>query len=238
MQNFDLNNPYSDNQVIEERKLHGPRKVISKFLLNSYQSKIHVTMYKYLEVKKLRAFVKEAKKGTIVDNFIRAVALSLREKPELNATYDGEVHKIYKDINISYAVNTQKGLITPVLRNADKIPFDEFYFQRKKLISLVMDWKQEKKDIIGGTFTISNLGNYGIDFFSAIINPPQVAILGMARICKQSITWELSEEPSIKELLPISVTYDHSVIDGSGVAEFVQLLQDKIDAPELLWDKV
>ena len=101
-----------------------------------------------------------------------------------------------------------------------------------------MEWKHEKKDITGGTFTISNLGNFGIDLFSAIINPPQVAILGMARISRQNITWDLNEKPVIKELLPISLTYDHSVIDGSGTAEFLRILQNKINNPENLWDNI
>jgi pyruvate dehydrogenase E2 component (dihydrolipoamide acetyltransferase) len=101
-----------------------------------------------------------------------------------------------------------------------------------------MDWQHEKKDIIGGTFTISNLGNYGVDLFSAIINPPQVAILSMARAFKQNIAWDLSEEPTLKELLPISLTFDHSIIDGSGAAEFLKLLQNKINEPENLWNNV
>ncbi len=82
------------------------------------------------------------------------------------------------------------------------------------------------------------VGNYGVDLFSAIINPPQVAILGMARASRQNISWDFSEEPSVKELLPVSVTFDHSIIDGSGVAEFLKLLQNKISEPENLWDNV
>ena len=231
-------NPYADNPVIEERKLRGSRRVISKFLLESYHNKIHTTMYKYLEISKLKVFINHKKKGSLVDHFIRAVALSLKEKPELNATYDGEIHRIFQDINISYAISTPRGLVTPVIRNAERLTLEEFYQQRKNLVSLVMDWRHEKKDILGGTFTISNLGNYGVDLFSAIINPPQVAILGMARSCKQNISWEPDEKPSVKDLLPVSLTYDHSIIDGSGVAEFIQILQNKINNPEDLWDNI
>ncbi len=237
MQN-EIINPYADNPITEEKRLHGSRRVISKFLLESYQNKIHATMYKYMEVGVLRAFTEKRKKGSIVDHFIRAVALSLKETPDLNATYDGEIHRLYKNINISYAVSTERGLVTPVIKNADNISFEEFYASRKKLVALVMEWKHEKKDITGGTFTISNLGNFGIDLFSAIINPPQVAILGMARISRQNITWDLNEKPVIKELLPISLTYDHSVIDGSGTAEFLRILQNKINNPENLWDNI
>ena len=238
MQNFDVSNPYSDNAILEEKKLHGSRRVIANHLLDSYQNKVHATMHRYLEVEKLRAFVKEIKMGSIVDHFIRAVALSLREKPEFNATYDGEIHRIFKDVNICYAINTERGLVTPVIRNADKLTLDEFYEKRKQITALVMDWRQEKKDILGGTFTITNLGNFGVDFLHPIINPPQVAILGMARMCKQNITWDLDESLAVKELMPISVTFDHSVIDGSGAAEFAQLLQDKINNPGNLWNVI
>ena len=238
MQKFDVNNPYSDNTIIEERKLHGPRRVIARHLLNSYQNKVHATMHRFLEVGRLRAFIKEIKKGSIVDHFIRAVTLSLREKPELNATYDGEIHRLFENVNICYAISTERGLVTPVLRNADGLSLDEFYEKRKQITSLVMEWKQDMKDILGGTFTITNLGNFGVDWLNPIINPPQVAILGMGRLCKKNITWDLNESSGIKELMPISITFDHSVIDGSGAAEFAQLIQDKINDPENLWNIV
>lgn len=171
----------------------------------------------------------------MIDYFIRAVALSLTEKAELNATYDGKVYRVFRDINISYAVNTNRGLVTPVLKNADKLYLDDFCNKRKEIISLVMEWKHKLTDILGETFTITNLGNFGVDFTLPIINPPQVAILGIARICKLNISWEQSEAPEVKELLPISITYDHSVIDGVMAAEFSQILQKKIDDPENLW---
>jgi len=236
MQNFDVSNPYADNTLIEEKKLHGARRVIANHLLESYQTKVHATMHRYMEVDKLRAYTVETKKGSIVDHFIRAIALTLQEKPDLNATFDGETYRTFKDVNICYAINTQRGLVTPVLKNADRLTIDEFYNNRKQITSLVLEWKQEMKDILGGTFTISNLGNFGVDFLHPIINPPQVAILGMGRICKQNITWDLSLLPTLKELMPMSLTFDHRVIDGSGAAEFAQLLQDKINNPENLWE--
>ena len=239
MANFDVNNPYADNTIIEEIKLRGSRRVIANHLLESYQSKVHATMHRYLEVEKLRAFVSEIKKGSIVDHFIRAIAICLREKPEFNSTYDGEAHRIFKDVNICYAVDTERGLVTPVIKNADRLTLDEFYKNRKEIVALVMGWKQEMKDIMGGTFTITNLGgSFNVDFLHPIINPPQVAILGMARMCKMNVTWDMSGLPGVKELLPISITFDHRIIDGSGAAEFANLLQDKINDPKHLWDVV
>jgi len=227
--------PYNSYEIIEEKVLHGSRKIISERLKESYQNKIHASVLKYLDVGKLKEFVKEIKKGSIVDHFVRAVALSLTEKPEFNATYDGFSYKIYKDINISYAVNTSRGLVTPVLRNAQKLSLDDFCRKRREIIALVIEWKHHNSDILGGTFTITNLGNSGVDLtLGAIINPPQVAILGMARMCKLNISWDDSE-PGIKELLPVTLTYDHSVIDGAGAAEFLQILQDKINNPKGLW---
>ena len=238
MQNENGFNPYAGYSIIEERRLHGARKVIAKRLMESYQSKIHATMHRYIEIEKLKKFKKKIGKGSVIDHFARAVALSLIEKPELNATYDGEIYRIYKDVNISYAVSTPRGLVTPVLKNADKISLDDFCDNRKKIVSLVMEWKHKLADILGGTFTITNLGNFGVDFTLPIINPPQVAILGIARACKLNISWDNSEPPKIKELLPVSITYDHAIIDGVSTAEFAQVLQEKVNQPESLWDKV
>ena len=238
MNNFDPNNPYSNNPVLEDRKLIGARKVIASHLLKSYQTKVHTAIHRYLDVKELLAFVKRVAKGSIVDHFLRAVALSLKDMPELNATYDGTVHKLYEDVNLCYAISTKRGLVTPVIRNASTLSFEEFYSKRKEVISLVMEWKQELKDILGGTFTITNLGNFGVDWLHPIINPPQLGILGMGRLCKKIMTWDMEKEPEVKELMPISITVDHSVIDGSVAAEFAQLIQDKLDDPESLWDNI
>lgn len=236
MQDFDVKNPYADNPVIEERRLRGARRVIAKHLLDSYQNKVHINMGRYVEVGKLRVYSKKIGKGSIVDHFLKAVALALKERPALNSTFDGEVHRLFQDVNIGYAITTNKGLITPVLRNADRLGLEDFYARRKGLTAKVMEWKQEMKDIMGGTFTITNLGNFGGDWLHPIINPPQVAILGMGRLCKMSISWDIEEEPSVKELMPISITVDHSVVDGAEAAEFAQLIQDKINDPESLWD--
>ena len=225
---------YKENKIIEEIKLHGSRRVIAERLKESYQNKIHASLSKYLEIEKLKKFKDHINKGSLVDHFIKAVALSLAQKPQLNATYDGSTYRIYEDINISYAVNTKRGMVTPVIRKADKLSLDEFCRIRKEAISKVLEWKHTTSDILGGTFTITNLGNFGVDSTGPIINPPQVAILGMSRMCKLNISWDGSG-PGVKELLPISITYDHSVIDGVGVAEYAQILQDNLNNPDKLW---
>ena len=227
-------NPYKDNKIIEEKKLHGSRKIIAERLKESYQNKIHASISKYLEIEKLKNFKNRINKGSLVDHLIRAIALSLSQKPQLNATYDSSVYRIYEDVNISYAVNTPGGLVTPVIRKADKLTLDEFCRIRKEAISMVMEWKHKTSDILGGTFTITNLGNFGVDSTGPIINPPQVAILGISRMCKLNISWDDSD-PGVKELLPVSITYDHSVIDGVAVAEFAQVLQHNINNPDRLW---
>ncbi len=232
----DLNdfNPYSGNAIISEAKLHGTRKKISEHLYRSYIKKIHASMFRYIEIQKLEDFKNKFGRGSLVDHFIRIVALSLAEKKGLNATFDEGLYRIYNDINISYAVNTNKGILTPVLKYSDKLTFDEFYIKRKKIVSSVLSWKHKPEDILGGTFTITNLGNFGVDFLLPIINPPQVAILGIARTCKMNISWD-EKPPELKYLMPISITYDHSVVDGAGVADFAQLIQDKANNPEELW---
>lgn len=225
---------YADNKIIEEIVLKGNRKITAERLKDSYQNKVHATMYRYMEVEKLKEFKEKIQKGSIIDHFIRAVALSLKEKPELNSTFENEIYRIYESINIGYAVNSKRGLVAPVLRNADTLSLDEFLNEKNRMINLVLEWKHQLKDIMGGTFTITNMGNFGVDFTLPIINPPQVAILGISRICKLNISWD-DNPPKTRLLMPISITYDHSVIDGVGVAQFSQILQDKINTPETLW---
>jgi len=229
-----MNYFYSDNKILEEIELHGSRKIIADRLSDSYQSKVHATNYRYMEIERLKEYKEKIGKGSIIDHFVKAVALSLKEKQELNSTYDGKVYRIYSDVNISYAVNTKRGLVTPVLRNVDKLSLIEFLEEKNRVINMVLEWKHELKDLMGGTFTITNMGNFKVDFTLPIINPPQVAILGISRICKLNISWD-DNPPRVRELLPVSVTYDHRVIDGVGVAEFAQILQDKINDPENLW---
>lgn len=226
---------YSDNEVIHEEKLKGVRRVIAERLMESYHQKIHSSIFKYIEIDRLRVFKEKIGKGSIIDHFIRAIALTLAQKNKLNATYDGIVYRVYKDINISIAIASPGGLVTPVLKNADKLTLDEFIKKKKEVIDLVLKREHKIEDLLGGTFTVNNLGSFNVDFMLPIINPPQVAILGISRICKMNITWDMSRDPNIKELIPISITCDHSVIDGIEIAEFAQILQDKVNEPEGLW---
>ena len=228
-------NFYEDNKIISEIVLKGSRKIIAERLKDSYQNKVHATMYRYLEIEKLKGFKEKIKKGSIMDHFIRAIALSLKEKPGLNSTFENDIYRIYENINICYAVNSKRGLVTPVLKRVDLMALDEFLIEKSRIINLVLEWKHEISDIMGGTFTITNMGNFGVDFTLPIINPPQVAILGISRICSLNISWD-DKPPEPKLLMPISLTYDHRVIDGVAVAEFAQVIQDKINNPGALWD--
>ncbi len=99
---------------------------------------------------------------------------------------------------------------------------------------MILEWKNELKDFMGGIFSITNLGSFKVDFTLPIINPPQVVIPGISHICKLNISW--GDTPSrTRELMPVSITYDHSLINGEAVAQFAQILQDKIDNPDILW---
>ena len=103
MSNTDNLDPYNDNEIISETSLHGSRKAIARHLMDSYKNKVHASGAKYIDIEKLLKFKKDIGKGSVVDHFYRAVALSLSEKRELNATFDGSVYKIFKNINLSIA---------------------------------------------------------------------------------------------------------------------------------------
>jgi pyruvate/2-oxoglutarate dehydrogenase complex dihydrolipoamide acyltransferase (E2) component len=238
MSGIERGDPYSDNEIVTECCLRGTRKTIAKHLMESYRNKAHASMSRYIDIEKLKSFKQNIGNGSLIDHFYRSVALSLSEKRELNAIYDGEVYKKFKNINLSIAVDAPKGLITPVLRNADKLQLDDFIEERKRIIAIVKEWKHKLYDIVGGTFTVSNLGNYGIDFLTPIINPPQVAIMGIGRACNLSVSWDDLESVRARLLMPVTISYDHCIIDGVCVSEFLQILQDKTNHPECLWDNL
>jgi pyruvate/2-oxoglutarate dehydrogenase complex dihydrolipoamide acyltransferase (E2) component len=130
--NIKNNDFYKENNVLSEVVLRGSRKIVAERLKDSYQNKVHATMYRYMEIEKLKEYKEKTAKGSIIDHFIRAIALSLKEKPELNSTFEDDIYRIYENIDICYAVNSKKGLVTPVLRKADLLTLDEFLIEKNR----------------------------------------------------------------------------------------------------------
>jgi len=166
------------------------------------------------------------------DLLIKACALALRNQGELNGYFSDERLTLIKDINIGVVVALKAGLIVPVLRNADSLKLDEISAAVRGLKQRIIKKESTPEDLTGGTFTISNLGMFGVDKFSAIINPPQLAILAAGAV---------REKPAIKDgeiqkasLMNITLSADHRALDGVMVARFVNRVKEYLENPVLL----
>ena len=163
---------------------------------------------------------------------MKIVAIVLHEHPRLNATLTDEGIQLLQDINIGVAVALEDGLVVPVVHNANKIGLSDISEQIKGLAEKARNNQLTPGELQGGTFTITNLGNYGIDAFTPIINPPETGILGVGRIIKKPIVH--NDEIVIRNMLSLSLTFDHRVVDGAPAAQFLQKVSQYIQNPYLM----
>jgi len=225
---------FSKYGEVERKKISRIQKISGPHLQKSWQTIPHVTQFDEADVTDLEILRKslkaEMKKGedagsiSILSFIIKAVTVALKKFPEMNASFDedsGElILKHYYHIGI--AVDTPEGLIVPVLKDADKKSVTEIAKELVSISERARDRKLKGEDLSGGSFSISSLGGIGGTAFTPIINPPQVAILGIARLAKKPV-WN-GEGFVPRDILPFSVAYDHRVIDGAAGVRFTTYL--------------
>ena len=171
-------------------------------------------------------------KTSLNDIIVKAVATALSEFPDFNASLQGEEIIYYQDVNIGIAVDTPRGLVVPVVRNADGKSLMEISAAALDLATRAKAGKLTYQDITGGTFTVSNLGAWGIDEFSAIINPPEAAILAVGRAA--DAPYALNGGLCIRPLMALTLSVDHRIIDGALAARFLSRLKQIIEEPSVL----
>ena len=168
----------------------------------------------------------ETNKTTFLPFLIKALVQTLKEFPNFNSSLSAEkdslIHKKY--YHISIAVNTPGGLVVPVVRDADKKDIKSLSEELRDISKRARQKKLKPEEFKGGTFTLSSLGGIGGTYFSPIINPPQVAILGVSRAQWESVFLRFEKDFNLRYMLPLSLTYDHRVIDGVEAATFTQHL--------------
>jgi pyruvate dehydrogenase E2 component (dihydrolipoyllysine-residue acetyltransferase) len=166
---------------------------------------------------------------THTDLLVKTVAEALSRHPRVNASWrDGEL--LHSDqVNVGIAVATDDGLVVPVVHAADRLRLDEIAERRAELVSAARDGRLRPKDVSGGTFTISNLGMYGVDAFLAIVNAPQAAILAVGRIAERVVP--VDGEPAVRPVLTLGLSFDHRVVDGARGAEFLDTLASLVEDP-------
>jgi len=213
----------------------GIRRTIATRLLQSLQTMAQVTLTTEANVADAMALrqglARHLQGGSLspLHLVIKATAKALKEHPRLNALQREEDVQLMDQVNIGVAVSLPEGLITPVIRSADAKSLAEIASEGRELAAKTREGRALPEEVTGGTFTITNLGTYDIDAFTPIINPPQVAILGVGRVVEKPI---IDGGEIIKgAMMSLSLTFDHRVVDGAPAAEFLQSVKQNLEDP-------
>ncbi|MGI5907985.1 MAG: dihydrolipoamide acetyltransferase family protein [Christensenellales bacterium] len=214
----------------------GIRKVIGTRMTESIVTKPMSVLTVTCDMTKMLAWRAEinqgAEKKVGVNVLIaKACARALRDHPMLNAqlSADGDKIHIMEDVNIGFAVDTGRGLMVPVLRNVDKKGVLELSDDFAGLVDRVKQGNTQSGDLSGGTFTISNLGSFGVEFFKAIVNPPECAILAVGAVIKQPVV--IDDEIVIRPMMKITLSFDHRIVDGAPAARFLVSVKANLEDP-------
>ena len=168
-------------------------------------------------------------KITYTDMLTKLAALSLARFPRLNSFWDDGKIVTNPDINVGLAIAVEEGLLVPVVHSADRLRVDEIAARRADLVARANGAALLPDDFAGGTFTISNLGMYGVDAFNAIVNPPQAAILAVGRIADRVVAE--NGQPAVRPMMTLTLSCDHRAVDGVRAAQFLDALVGMIEEP-------
>jgi pyruvate dehydrogenase E2 component (dihydrolipoamide acetyltransferase) len=226
-------------QVAKVVNMSATRKTIAEKLSRWHHEAVHLTITSSADMLRLISFKErlekqvekdEGVKVTYTPILVKIVSVALKELPLLNSLLAGDEIHILKDINIGVAVDTEHGLIVPVICEADKKKLKDIVLQVNELVEKARNNKLSIDDVTGGTFTISNLGKYSVEVFTPILNPPQSAILGIGRIMDKP--WVVNEEMVIRPIATFSLSFDHRIIDGMLAAQFIQRVKEITEDPD------
>ncbi len=222
--------------------LTGMRRVIAERLVASKQQNPHFYLSVEVDAGPLMRIRKELNsaneaaglpKLTVNDFVLLAVGRAAAQHPFINASWAGDGIIQYASVNISVAIAVEDGLVTPVIRGADKLSLKEISASVKDLAKRARDKKLKPQEYDGGTITVSNLGSYGVEQFYAIINPPQAAILAVGAIVKKPVV-NAKGEIVVGERMNISLSGDHRVVDGAVGATYLATLRKLVENPALM----
>jgi len=210
-------------RVMAERTAHSWATVPHFYLTREVEATRLVSWRRHLVTQQAISDV------TYTDLLVKIVAAALRLHPRLNATWGDGRLTLLEEINIGLAVAIEEGLVVPVLHQADALTPGELARQRKALVTRAHAGKLRPQDISGGTFTISNLGMYGVDAFHAVINEPQAAILAVGRVAERVVARK--GQPVVLPMLVVTVSCDHRAVDGARAAQFLDTVASLIEEP-------
>ena len=214
----------------------GVRKTIAKRMTESLLSSAQLTETAWADVTVLDEERKRAEtKLTWNDLILFAAVKALKQHPNINAHILDEIHQ-YKNVHLGIAVDTEEGLYVPVIQNAEELSLVQLAAQARSLADKAKQRQLAASELSGTTFTVTNLGSYGIQFFTPIINLPEAAILGVGKIETDLIFQE--RQIVERKRLPLSLTFDHRAIDGAPAARFLHTVISYLQEPSMLLDEV
>ena len=225
--------------VVKQIPLSGIRKAIARNMYTSLQEMAQCTAAVEVDVTDLLAYRQKLVgqqflgcKVTVNDLLCMATVKMLKKHPMANATFDGSMLSIHSSVNLSVAVAAEAGLMVPVVKGADRMGLVELHQSMKDLADRARDKQLRDGDQSNGTFTVSNVGMFPIDWSTPIINPPQVAILGFGRSVKKMVV--VGDEPKIRSMMHMFLTFDHRVFDGLEVGRILEDMKTLVENPELI----
>jgi pyruvate dehydrogenase E2 component (dihydrolipoamide acetyltransferase) len=214
----------------------GMRKAIAERLARSFHDSVPVLLTTEVVVERARELVEDAGsraksgvKAGYLPLIVKAVGLALRAHPALNAHWLGHTIRRFGTIDIGVAVSLDGGLVVPVLRGADRLDLAEIAGGIAALAEKARQGALNPAELTGGTFTVSSLGGYRIGFFMPVINPPQVAILGVGRMVQKPVVRD--GRVQALPVLPLSLVFDHRAVDGAPAAAFLDAIGAALEAP-------
>jgi pyruvate dehydrogenase E2 component (dihydrolipoamide acetyltransferase) len=219
---------------VRRERLSPAQRVTGQRMLESLRNTAQFTLGREVEVTSLVALREKLKRSgspvTLSDLIHRAVIIALTEHPRLQAVLEGDELILPDGVHLGFAVARGDDLLVPVIREAHRLNLKELAAKRHKLTAAVLEGRIQGEDLNGATFTVSNLGLYGVDFFTPVLNPPQSGILGVGRVTQRAVL-ERGEIRSAS-FLTLSLTVDHRVINGAPAAAFLAKLAELLSSPE------
>jgi pyruvate dehydrogenase E2 component (dihydrolipoamide acetyltransferase) len=224
------------NEVVEAMPLRSVRAVIAGRMARSATTTAHVTLTAEADATALvelrRQLIQDGVHVSYNDLFLYVLGRVLREYPQLNTSLDGDTIKVWRRIHVGLAVDTDRGLLVPVVRDIDQKGLLQLAEETQSLVERAQTDQCTPDELSGGTFTLTNLGMFGIDAFTPLINLPECAILGVGRIKRQPDM--RGEEVVGRQMVWLSLTFDHRLVDGGPAARFLQRVVQLVERPHLL----
>ena len=220
---------------VERRELTSIRKTIARRLTEAWQIPVF-QLQASADMTRANALVERLREGgtkaTVTDVLTKVCAAGLIRHREVNAQWTEDAILTFPTANVGIAVATPQGLVVPVIRGAERLRLAEIAAARADVVGRARDGKLAREDLEDGTFTISNLGMFGVEKFTAVLNPPQAAIVAVGATEEQPVA--VDGEVVVRPMLTLTATFDHRAVDGAPAAEFLQTVKELLEEPGLM----